>query len=295
MALTIDLEASECLTFADALEHAALDVKAQSFDDLVKNARILKALANNRSFLKEIIDRDICHALRGEQTSIYTPQSILLGSSGSINFRANFWIMPTQDPSRRDFETSLYSYGTAHDHNFNFLTIGYWGPGYSTDIYEYDREKVAGYVGEKVAIRFLETTSLSQGKMMAYRSGKDIHTQAPPDSFSISINMMAIDHDELSKPQFFFDLKAGTIIKLLDNDLASDVSLIRLAKYIGDDETRELLGELTDRRFAPFVRAAAYDAILANVSGEEEEKVRHGISHDPDESMERRVVTVSRM
>lgn len=295
MALTIDLETSECLTFADALEHAALDLKRHSFDDLVQNARILKALANNRNFLKEIIDRDIRHALRGEETSIYTPQSIRLGSSRFVNFRANFWMMPTQDPSRQEFETSLYSYGTAHDHNFNFLTIGYWGPGYSTDIYEYDRETVAGYVGEKVDIRFLETTSLPQGKMMAFRSGKDIHTQAPPDCFSISINMMAIDHDELSRPQFFFDLETGTIVKLLDNDLAADVSLIRLAKHIGNDETFELLGELTDRSFAPFVRAAAYDAILANVSGEEEQKTQYDISNDIDESMGLRVATVSSM
>ena len=66
--------------------------------------------------------------------------------------RANFW------PSERDsvFKasgTSPFFYHVPHDHNFSFLTVGYLGPGYWSEYYEYDYDKVVGLPGEKVDLQ----------------------------------------------------------------------------------------------------------------------------------------------
>lgn len=292
MALTLDLSTSECLTLADAIKCADVGADQCSLDELVENAWILKGLANNKEFLKDLLNDNIRRALRGQGTLIYTPQSVALGEGRSMMFRANLWFIPTTDLNRSEFESSLYSYGTPHDHNFNFVTAGYFGSGYKTDIYEYDRESVMGLVGESVDMRFLESTSLPKGKVMVFRSGRDIHTQAAPDEFSISINMMAKDEDDLSNPQFFFDIQRKTIVSLLDNQLAGKVSLIRFAKYLGDDETLALLDEFTDESFSPFIRAAAYDAMLARTRGDERQRVQYTMKNDADPVMDRRVAAI---
>ena len=36
---------------------------------------------------------------------------------------------------------SPFFYHVPHDHNFSFLTVGYLGPGYWSEYYEYDYER----------------------------------------------------------------------------------------------------------------------------------------------------------
>jgi hypothetical protein len=76
------------------------------------------------------------------------------------------------------------------------MTVGFFGPGYETTIYEYDSSKVTGFVGESVDLRFLETTQLPPGKVMLYRPHADVHAQYPPSELSISLNLMVRDATE---------------------------------------------------------------------------------------------------
>lgn len=289
MALTLHPDSGESISLAEAVSCGDFGTDECSLDQLVDNAWILKALTNNRNFLTKLIEDDIRRALAGEKTAIYSPQSISLGSARSVTFRANLWLIPTQDKARQDFESALYSYGLAHDHNFNFVTVGYHGSGYRTDIYEYDREKVIGYPGEKVDIRFLASTSLPQGKVMAFRSKRDIHTQRDPEEFSISINMMARDKAEAAHPQFCFDVDRGQLVRMLDNQVSGMISLIRTAKVLGNDETFDLMSDIAGAALPPFVRAAAYDVLLSKASEEERERVTYRIRRDRDEHMEMRI------
>ena len=49
--------------------------------------------------------------------------------------------------------TSPFFYHVPHDHNFSFLTVGYLGPGYWSEYYEYDYGEVVGMPGEKVDLQ----------------------------------------------------------------------------------------------------------------------------------------------
>src|SRR3546814_4352282 len=86
--------------------------------------------------------------------------------------RANIW------PAEADhcFKASgakTFVYGVPHDHNFSFLTSGYFGPGYRSDYYEYDYAQVAGYVGERPGLRFIERSALSEGKQIGRASCRE--------------------------------------------------------------------------------------------------------------------------
>jgi hypothetical protein len=289
MAYTLELRTSDILTPDQALELAGASIDPTSIESLVEHAWILQALGNNRTFLGEVVNQDIKDAIEGHQTRIYTPQSIILTQNDNFTLRANFWVVPTTDNARHDLEVSLYSYNTAHDHNFDFLTFGYFGPGYRTDIYEYDRGRVRGLVGEKVELAFLGTTTLETGKTIGFRGGRDVHIQYPPPGFSISLNLICRDPLQLRQPQYFFDTDKKCIIGHVNNAVTGRFSLLRFAKYVGNGETVELLDRIRGSQDQPLLRAAAYDALLQLSAPEDRERISLEMSRDNDPDIARRI------
>ena len=116
---------------------------------------------------------------------------MLHSRSGKFLMRANCW-PAAADSVVVNSGTDPFFYGRPHDPNFSFLTVGYVGPGYWSDYYEYDYERTVGFIGEKVDLRFVERSRLSEGKVMMYRRHRDVHSQLPPDSLSVSLNIMAV-------------------------------------------------------------------------------------------------------
>ena len=147
-------------------------------------ARALQKLANDREFLGDLL-LDMLAGRAASPQSGYGPQAIVLSPArGDWFLRANIW------PSERD--TCLKSsgaahfvYGAPHDHNFDFLTVGYFGPGYLSDYYEYDYDRVTGWRGEAAGLCFVERSALSEGKTLLYRAHSDVHSQLPPETGSI--------------------------------------------------------------------------------------------------------------
>src|SRR5262249_50680818 len=154
----------------------------------------------------------------------------------------------------RDRGNHLFSYQIPHDHNFSFLTVGYWGAGYETAIYEYDRSRVSGRAGEPVQLSFLERTTLPRGKVMFYRALTDVHCQEPPEEFSISLNLVL----PLAEPeeQLFFDLDSSTVTEHGSAPGAGIVALCRLATHLGGGHTIGALEEIAHRHACRRARAA---------------------------------------
>lgn len=176
----------------------------------------LRKLTNNRTFLGDLLIEEIKpHHRDTAVESGYGPQAIVLSRKcNDVFLRANIW------PSEHDhcFQASgaqTFVYGIPHDHNFSFLTSGYFGPGYLSDYYEYDYESVAGYEGERPKLRFIERSQLGPGKLMLYRAHVDIHSQIPPESLSVSLNVMHVDPAQNWFDQYGFDLEQGAITSVL--------------------------------------------------------------------------------
>lgn len=226
---------------------------------------LLAGLQHNSDFLADRVIAAL-KASYADQLELnrYTAQVFLLHRSPrGFYLRANMW------PSERDaaFTASgpaAFSYGVPHDHNFSFLTAGYFGPGYISDYYDYDPQTVDGRLGEPLDLKFVERHSLSQGKMMLYRAHRDIHSQLPPESLSVSLNIMDEGDQVPWRDQYIVDLESGTIARR--PTLTSSEMLLRCAVHLTGNG-KDVAEQFAKAHPVPRVRANAIAALAAVEEG----------------------------
>jgi hypothetical protein len=219
-------------------------------------APLLRRLANNRDFLAELALAELKdRCTRQSLENRYSSQVLMLHRASEKFFiRANFW--PSErDPVLKASGTSPFFYHVPHDHNFSFLTVGYLGPGYWSEYYEYDFDKVVGLPGEKVDLRYVEKSRLEQGKVMLYRAHRDVHDQLPADDMSVSINIMEASNRLPFLDQYRFDVKKCEIAGILTRT-ASEALLALAANHDGGN-ARDLVESFADNHPCGRVRFAA--------------------------------------
>lgn len=150
-----------------------------------------------------------------------------------------------------------FLYHVPHDHGFDFLTVGYLGPGYGSDYYEYDGAAVAGASDEPVALRFVERSHLSEGKVLLYRANRDIHAQLPPASLSVSLNILASAPDQGWRRQYRFDTDHSVIAQCMT--ISSAQMLLELA--VGCGKGRDLAEHFAQAHPDDAMRHTAWAAI----------------------------------
>ena len=218
-------------------------------------------LGNNRRFLGDLVIEEMKrHCSNQLARNQYGPQVILLHSASRFLIRANFW-PAASDSVVVNSGSDPFFYQVPHDHNFSFLTVGYLGPGYWSDYYEYDYEDVIGYEGEKVPLRFVERSRLAEGKVMLYRRHRDVHSQLLPDSLSVSLNVLAMSPTSEFRDQYRFDLERSEVTAIINPSGLS--TLVRLAAHFGGDEGKELVDEFAVRHPSERIRLTAVRAQAA--------------------------------
>lgn len=260
MPRVIEIEDDASCELGDCL--AALDSHGFSpyaEESLLHGAKWLRRLGNNREFLGDMMLKELKQCLDvAECASSYGPQVVMLSPLGREYYmRANFW--PSADEHMfRASGSSAFSYELPHDHNFDFLTVGYFGPGYSSDYYEYDYEKVCGAIGEKAGLRFIERSTLDPGKLMHYRANLDVHSQLPPESLSVSLNIMHANGAQGLYDQYKFDVEKDEISGIISPG-GSEVFL-RVAVGLGSEEARDLADTFARTHPSERMRLSALDA-----------------------------------
>jgi hypothetical protein len=220
-----------------ALDAAGFEPREE--ESLFHAAGWLRRLGNDRGFLAEIMLAELRDRHRQDDgASAYGPQVIMLSPLGGECFlRANIW--PSADEHMfRASGAGSFVYGLPHDHNFDFLTLGYFGPGYWSDYYEYDYDAVAGAVGEPAGLRFVERSRLEPGRLLHYRAHRDVHSQLPPDALSVTLNVMHAGGSQGWLDQYCFDVERDEIAGVLSPG-ASEVFL-RIAVGLGGEEALDL-------------------------------------------------------
>ena len=235
MPRVIDYDETAPIAFGDlvqALNDEAFDPADE--DSFAAAGPLLGRLGLNRDFLAEIAIAELKdRCARQSVENAYSSQVLILHRVSEKYFiRANFW------PSERDsvFKSSgpsPFFYHLPHDHHFSFLTVGYLGPGYWSDYYEYDHKAVVGVPGEHVDLRFVEKSRLEPGKVMLYRAHRDVHDQLPADEMSVSINIMEASGKLAFLNQHRFDPKTSQIVSILSSS-SSDALLALAANHGGN-------------------------------------------------------------
>lgn len=237
-------------------------------DSLTHAARQLRRLGNDRTFLGDIIVEQLaCRHRQEDDRNSYGPQVIMLAPPNGSSFfmRANIW--PSEEEHlMRASGTASFVYGLPHDHNFDFLTLGYFGPGYWSDYYEFEYEDTVGFRGEAVDLRFVERSRLTEGEIMHYRAHRDVHAQRPPDALSVSINILHAGGAQGWLDQYGFDVENRSISRILSN--GSSEAFIRIAVGLGCEEARDLAESFARNHPSDRMRLAAWGA-LASIADDE--------------------------
>lgn len=250
------------------LEECVDAMRASGFDpadeeSLAHGALQLRRLGNDRSFLGDLLVEQLAHRHRGEEDrNSYGPQVIMLAPAdgGEFFMRANIW--PSEDEHvMRASGGASFVYGLPHDHNFDFLTLGYFGPGYWSDYFEFDYAKTVGWKGEPVDLRFVEHSRLEEGRIMHYRAHRDVHAQHPADALSVSINILHACGAQGWLDQYGFDIESRSISRILSN--GSSEALIRIAVGLGCEEACDLAGRFAHTHPSDRMRLAAWGALAS--------------------------------
>lgn len=251
-----------------SLGEAAAGITAQGFDphdeDSLYNAALwLRRLGNNQAFLGDLLVEQLAQRHREDPGgNAYSPQVVMLvPPGGSFFIRANIWPSADEHMVRASGEAA-FAIGLPHDHNFSFLTHGYFGPGYWSDYYEYDYAEVTGYRGEPVpSLRFIERSRLEPGKLMLYRAHLDVHAQLPADSLSVSLNVMHTAGAQGWLDQYKFDLERREVAAQLSP--APSAAFLKVAVGLGGEEALDLAHRFALRHPSDTMRLAAWEALAS--------------------------------
>lgn len=259
----IELEdASSCslAECADALATHSFDPMDE--ESLHHGAGWLRRLGNNATFLGDILLKNLAHRHREEADGqSYGPQSLVLSDHrGNCFLRANIW-PGAEDHVLQASGRSPFLYDMPHDHNFHFLTLGYFGPGYWSDYFEYEYAEVAGYRGEPVRLMPMGRQRLEPGKLMLYRAHRDVHRQLPADALSVSINIMHANPALGWLDQYRFDIEGGTLGAIISH--GSSDAFLRVAVAMGDDESLDLAERFAASHPSDRMRVTASDALAS--------------------------------
>lgn len=260
MAMTLTCATGQSASIEEFIELLEQDrIDPQDLDSIASAAPLLSALTNDRELIVRPLNRYLKLGFKGSMPGL--EQAIPLGQHGHFRLRANVW-PSTADITAGRVLPDQFAYDHAHDHNFHFMTIAYFGTGYVTEIYEYDYDRVEGYIGEMVELRFLERTQFSAGRAMLYRASRDLHIQFPPEDLSITLSLMADLPELRSRDQFYFDLQHRTISGFAPHSETSRrIDIITMAGQAGNDDTCQMLSDMAESHSCRRTRLAAYEAL----------------------------------
>lgn len=262
----IELADDRVAALGDCAEaiHAAGFAPADE-DSLTHAALWLRRLGNNPDFLGDILLESLKTRHRDEPSQGYGPQAIqLTRPQNGVFLRAAVW------PSNGDAMVQAsggasFVYGLPHDHNFSFLTHGYFGPGYWSDYYEYDYAAVAGWTGELAHLRPAGRHRLEPGALMLYRAHRDVHRQLPADALSVSLNVMHAEPAMNWLDQYSFDVEKGTITGRVDSGPSE--AFLKVAVALGNGDALDLAEHFAATHPSERMRLTAFDALAGQAAG----------------------------
>lgn len=241
-----------------ARELAALDV-ADDVEALTAVADQFAALIEDPDLVVDALKRE----LRRYRDPRYAGRSISLPIArvDNVVIRANVWSPHRASAADYEREDDFTRYSVPHNHDFSFMTVGYSGPGYETEIYEYVGDPYDGEPGDDAQLTFLERTRLSRGKVMVYRKSSDAHVQFYPPKTSVSLNLIRVGREDPLRALYAFDLAERRIVEVVEHHVDAQAALFEVVRWFPNPALAAGLEELGRAHPHPKCRAFALRAL----------------------------------
>lgn len=264
------------------MEYADAKTNMSDVDSLLALGEQLSMLGNNRRFLSKFLEDFIEANWNLDSLTATISQSVMLRSGRDFYLRANFWL---PEAEMTESEALLFAYHQAHDHNFDLLSYAYSGSGYTTDLYEYDYSSVAGYVGEQVNLVPRGNHRHACADTLLYRCNRDIHFQRPPETPSITLNVIPTANQYGLQDQYFFDIEkgdseSGVLSRYAESNIESRRFLFNVAKYV---RSERLVRVMCDLITTYPCRRTRYEALraLRECDADAHDTMVHHLRDDP--------------
>ncbi|WP_243652690.1 transposase [Novosphingobium sp. PhB165] len=232
-------------------------------------ANWLQRLGNDRQFLGDVLV-DLLAGLApvpadAEGLVGAGPQAVMLvpPGRGDFSIRARIWPSP-REAAYRASGPAACGYGEAQDFASDVLSLGYFGPGYLGEDYEYDPEAVIGHVGEQIALRLVGRGPLDEGRLIHYRACRDVLLRDAPETLSVSIDLVHTDPAQGWGSHHTFDVARGEITDLLGHGPSE--SFLRIAVALGGEAASELATRFGASHPSERMRLVAWQALAAQAS-----------------------------
>jgi hypothetical protein len=291
VAIALEVRTDRRIELADLVARIERVLDSRDDETLLALAPDLAALANHPTFLGEHIARELASPETFQRGTAYTGRSFVLARGTKFLIRANLWDPEGGDPwgerESAELRRQIGMYGLLHDHDFSFITVGYFGPGYETVLYECDPERIEGYIGEKVALERLGTRVLTPGSLLYFCRRRHVHEQGTPVAPSISLNVIALDPETPFVSQYYFDDRSHRIVAMTSDPFNGRLLLCDLAAALGVARAEGALAAIARTHRSPGLRAQATRA-LAALAGEDGGAVWRGALADPHPLVRRR-------
>lgn len=149
MAEIIDLADNGSITLEEAMEQLDAEFNVNEKDCCLQVAHIIKKLGKNKQWLVDFFNKKLID-LSKEASAFSTMQPTsqvfyIAGSDKGYYLRTNVW-MPPDSGHSDNIRKTVFVEAVHHDHTFDLLTLSLHGPGYETDLFQYDNSKVYGLV-----------------------------------------------------------------------------------------------------------------------------------------------------
>lgn len=257
------------------LEEACEALRVWGFDpaeeeSVAHAAHWLARLGNNREFLGDVLIDFLTRRNEAGSAAFDAaePNRIVLAEAGRGSFSLSASIWPgLDDPILQDSGPEAFAYGLAHDHNHDFLVLGYFGPGLEFEDHEYDYGAVAGWPGEPVALTSLGRSVLEPGQLAHYRAHRDIHRVHAPRSLSVT---MTLAHENAATgwmDHYLFDLDRSRIAHVLGHGPSE--AFLRIAVALGGEEAMDLAERFGRHHPSDRMRLTAWRALAGNAGTRE--------------------------
>lgn len=269
MARLIDNRDPTSATLEEACEALAVwGFDPAEEESLAHAANWLRRLANDRDLLGDMFIDLLAGRRPATLAAIDVGETnrIVLAAPGRGNFALSACIWPsTGDHALRASGPEAFNYGLAHDHNFDFLVLGYFGPGYETEDYEYDYAAVSGWRGEPVDLQPLGRARLEPGHIHHYRAHRDVHVLHPPASVSASLTLTHEHPAQGWMDHYLFDLAQGSVSRVLGHGPSE--AFLQIAVGLGGEEARDLATRFGRHHPSDRMRLAAWRALAGAAPG----------------------------
>ncbi|MCF2909251.1 hypothetical protein L1285_13060 [Pseudoalteromonas sp. DL2-H2.2] len=160
---------------------------------------LVDQLMGLRANIPDVLD-SIMQSLQHPEANSYGKNSFVLYRDDTLMLRAVVW-EPRADSDYTKDDANLFAYGLCHDHNFELLTLGLSGSGYTTHMYEYQHKGSDYEEGEEIDIHFNGDFVLEKGCVLYMDKSQDLHSQSPPKELSMSLNII-MDSGKKEQPVF---------------------------------------------------------------------------------------------